>query len=136
MLAQMNMNDNVTVRLTERGIKILRERHDELQAWLKERNESHVVKPFVEPENDMYTNQLWTLFQIFGHAFVMGTEVPFYVNVSIRKVECERDKLQQEHETMRNALKFISGQGLGGVYQHAFQVLKQIDKGGKQNENI
>ncbi|WP_248499780.1 hypothetical protein [Staphylococcus aureus] len=87
MLAQMNMNDNVTVRLTERGIKILRERHEQLQALLKEQDASHVVKPFVEPENDMYTEQLWKLFQIFGHAWGLGLDEPFYTRISIHKVQ-------------------------------------------------
>ena len=42
------------------------------------------------------------------------------------------NKMKIQNETMRNALKFISGQGLGGVYQHAFQVLEQIDKEQKE----
>lgn len=33
-----------------------------------------------------------------------------------------------QNEMMQEALKHISGQGTGGVYTHAFQVLEQIKK--------
>lgn len=89
MRAQMNMNEIVTVNLTEFGVNVLREKHYGFQRWIKDRNARHVIKDFIAPENGMYTVQMWHLFQDFGEHMGMGKEMPFHTNIALHNVEGE-----------------------------------------------
>lgn len=89
MRAQMNLNDYVTVRLTPLGIKVLRQRHDHFQQMYKELPIDHEVEEFKVPENNMYTAQMWQLFEVFGEYMGLGSENVFELNVSLHKVQAD-----------------------------------------------
>ena len=89
MRAQMNLNDYVTVQLTPRGVFVLRQRHDQRQRMFKELLPDHEVKKFEVPENNMYTAQMWQLFEVFGEYMGLGSENVFELNVSLHKVQAD-----------------------------------------------
>ena len=72
----MNVNDVVSVKLTERGLEIY-------EQYIKEIKE-HV--PFISDMDSfmrskincgVLTMQLWEIMQIFGSSFMLGSEPPF-----------------------------------------------------------
>lgn len=79
-LRKLNLNDNVLVKLTPRGLAILREQHEAMnKSW--RRND-----PFREPEvdDDGWTKvQLWTLFQDFGQHVNMACDLPFETTIRL-----------------------------------------------------
>lgn len=82
MNAQMNLNDVVTVRLTNYGVRILREHHLKLERTLNFKNPDRVPRQFVEPEHSMYTTQWWMLFEVFGNHVGIGKDIPFHLDLS------------------------------------------------------
>ena len=64
---QFNLNNNVTIRLTERG-RILVEKHDLL----------------LEPDEDGYvTAQLWVVMQYLGEYCQIGSNLPFETEIEL-----------------------------------------------------
>lgn len=64
---KVNMNDAVKVKLTEEGIAILKQQHDEMNAFLLARGRKGLedYSPRLD-EDGYYQDQLWSLFQTFG----------------------------------------------------------------------
>lgn len=75
-MAQFNINDEVRVRLTDRGRRLMRETH---KIFCGDR------VPYTEPEevDGWSTWQLWRLMQEFGAHMIMGQEVPFEPTIEI-----------------------------------------------------
>lgn len=85
---KVNANESVKVKLTEFGVQILRERHQELHKAIKERN-NEGLEPFklITDEEGYYVTQLWILMSIFGHVMSMGYELPFSLDIVIKNGE-------------------------------------------------
>lgn len=65
MELEVNLNDTITVNLSERGARILNEYF----------NQFDIVKNY--KEGDIFKTQLWDLMNIFGPYMVMGFDIPF-----------------------------------------------------------
>lgn len=78
---KMNLNDTVKVKLTDEGIKILKERYQYFNRMLAK--QSIPIEPFelkLDAEG-YYHAQLWHLLEDFGDKVFLGCEVPFENNV-------------------------------------------------------
>lgn len=73
-MTTINMNDRVTVRLTETGLRML----DEYEAnlGLPERHRRMSVT-----DGNLWKGQLWALMQEFGPSISMGFDSPFLLNL-------------------------------------------------------
>ena len=85
--AQLNLNDYVTVQLTDHGVEILRQKHQERELKLKSSLRDYA--DFVPPENNMLTIQMWELMQTFGEHMGMGMKLPFGLWISAHKANCK-----------------------------------------------
>lgn len=74
----VNMNDMVAVKLTEKGVRVLKERHDELRR--------HVPKlpEWIGPtlgKDGRYRTQLWSLMHEFGDSTSLGCDPCFELDI-------------------------------------------------------
>ena len=85
---KVNANQTVKVKLTDLGVQILRQKHNELHEAIKKRN-GKGLSPFKLYLNDdgYYETQLWSLMNDFGHVMTMGYEVPFHLDMIITNGE-------------------------------------------------
>ncbi len=84
---KLNMNDNVKVKLTQRGKEILQERFEKFH-----KNYPTSFTKFELPKEDKrgYSKwQLWRLFSVFGEHISMGLDVPFELDIEIRESDDE-----------------------------------------------
>ena len=79
---KFNFNDQVKVRLKQKGIDILRQQHDELDRRISS-NGGKGIGPFtIRIDDDGYASfQLWDLMRRFGEHMVIGFDPPFYLDV-------------------------------------------------------
>lgn len=75
---QVNINARVTVKLTERGAKLVNSRNAEFNKTLRTSQCKTDYKA-----GDEYHSQLWSLMAEFGVAISMGSEVPFETEIQI-----------------------------------------------------
>jgi repressor LexA len=78
MKVAININENVKIKLLERGLKELERQHEEL------RKLSPSIGPWRPPavDEDGYSKmQLWNLMQDLGHLCSMGFEPPFETEI-------------------------------------------------------
>lgn len=79
-----NINDMVTVELTDVGVDILRKQHyQDSDLVFKITGES--IGEFEPPVNNIYTKQMWQLMNIFGTYLMMGGPLPFATTVEVTK---------------------------------------------------
>lgn len=70
----MNLNDIVRVKLTAKGLDIIKKYYYDLALPVRSR----------EPDEDGYTTwQLWELFEMFGSHIHLGMDVPFETEILI-----------------------------------------------------
>jgi hypothetical protein len=77
---EVNVNDYVKVKLTEKGHEILKSQHDELREY------ASYLGDYIEPKTDDagFTKfQLWTLMETFGPYIGMCKSPPFGVIIRI-----------------------------------------------------
>lgn len=99
--AQFNVNEKVTVQLTDHGVDILRHNHYEYQNYLKSKDPQHEVLEFVPPENNMYTDQMWHFMKIFGEYMGWGRENPFVLTITIHNIDSqESQQLKAENNRL------------------------------------
>lgn len=85
---KVNANVNVKVRLTDYGVSILKNRHDELNEYIRICGGQGFGEFELNlDENGYYTTQLWTLMNIFGKTTTIGSENPFDLNIIITSGE-------------------------------------------------
>ena len=65
----LNVNEKVSVKLTENGLEFLKEYSEDMERYLN---------------GDILTMQLWEIMNIFGRAFIHGTPPPF-LNICFEK---------------------------------------------------
>lgn len=74
-----NINENVKIKLTKLGEKILLEKHTKLRADILLRTNNDAVGPYSPRKTDSegYTEmQLWQVMQDFGPHMGLGNELP------------------------------------------------------------
>ncbi|CAH1053999.1 hypothetical protein [Paenibacillus pseudetheri] len=76
---RMNFNQTVKVKLTEKGMNILREQHEELERHYQERTGKDTVEPFVhKTDEEGYSSfPIWQLMKKFGPHIALGKLEPF-----------------------------------------------------------
>lgn len=112
MIAQMNLNDHVTVKLTKHGVNVLRDQHHQWQMHFSNALINHEYKDFVAPENNMYTAQMWSLIETFGDHIGMGRKDVFDMNFSLHKVNVQLHERTDNREIFKGREAFIAlGQG-------------------------
>ena len=91
---KFNANQIVKVKLTDFGVQILREQHEELNKNLLKHGCSSLGY-FVLPldEDGYYKCQLWYLMQKFGSHMRMGTDNPFELNM----IFIDGEEIKNEH---------------------------------------
>ena len=82
---KVNLNQEVKVKLTEYGISILKEQHDELNKWIEIRGGKSLGEFELRlDEYGYYSTQIWMLMNKFGHAIRMGNKNPFNLEIIIK----------------------------------------------------
>ena len=74
---KVNMNDNVKVKLLQKGIDILESKHN----WLKSIDSNIPGFELKLDEEGYYKDQLWSLMSDFGTHIGMGTSSVFETNI-------------------------------------------------------
>ncbi|MDQ0492754.1 hypothetical protein [Paenibacillus brasilensis] len=75
---KINFNEYVKVKLTETGLKILREQCNELNSYIGQRGGSKVFGIHNKTDDEGYTRfQIWDLINTFGTHLTMGLPEPF-----------------------------------------------------------
>lgn len=87
MKVVLNMNESVKVKITDFGIKVLKQRHDELNEKIKARGGKGTKFELKLDEDGYYTTQLWHLMNIFGEYAGLAAEPPFDINIVIERTE-------------------------------------------------
>lgn len=75
----MNVNDYIKLKLNQKGLNILRDRHDELRRAVPKYDRNWT--PPNTDANGYSRFQLWEAMQIFGPHITMGMEPPFSTEV-------------------------------------------------------
>lgn len=68
----MDLNDIVQIILTQKGADIVNKRNKDINAYNVHRNFKTDYKA-----EDMYSDQLWEIFNIFGDHCNIGEDLPF-----------------------------------------------------------
>lgn len=83
---KVNLNDIVKVRLTDKGVRVLKIRHQELNDFLMARGGNELSKFNLSLDDEgYYTTQLWTLLKDFKGYFEMTAPMVFKDNDLIFK---------------------------------------------------
>lgn len=78
----LNINETVQVKLTFEGIRILKERHEDLRHRVPSISEWRVPRTDKDGWSEF---QLWSLMQIFGPHITMGGPNPFETTIQVPK---------------------------------------------------
>lgn len=90
----VNANTSIKVKLTEFGVFVLREQHDQLNNRVKAHNGKGIGEFELHLDEDgYYETQLWMLMSKFGHVVSMGNEIPFHLDMIIRNGKPLKNKL-------------------------------------------
>lgn len=82
----VNVNEIVKVKLTDVGINILKQQHEELNERIKKVNGKGIGEFEIKLDNDgYYSTQLWVLMNTFGHSMTMSSEEPFHLDIVFEK---------------------------------------------------
>lgn len=81
MTTLFNINQHVSVQLTDKGCRIHREEYDKLMAFYG--REIFPYRPPVEDANGWSKWQMWTLIEAFGSHIGMGFDPPFNTEIRI-----------------------------------------------------
>ncbi len=81
---KVNANMHVRVKLTERGIDILKHNHVELNKLIHANGGTGLGEFELRLDEDgYYKTQIWMLMKDFGHAMSMGSREPFLLDLII-----------------------------------------------------
>jgi hypothetical protein len=85
---KVNANMGVKVRLTDFGISILKEQHNELNKRIKDHGGQGLGEFELRlDEEGYYSTQLWMLMSKFGHVMSMTNKIPFHLDIIIQNGE-------------------------------------------------
>jgi hypothetical protein len=71
----LNVNEKVSVKLTENGLEFLKEYSEEIDLIQNTNNTFEHYQQYLN--GDILTMQLWEIMNIFGSSFILGTPPPF-----------------------------------------------------------
>lgn len=82
---KINLNEKVKVKLTDLGIKILKQDHDKTNELLKQHGGKG--NPFILrlDEEGYYETQLWHLMSVFGQHLGSGLDSPFDMDLVLNE---------------------------------------------------
>ena len=84
MILKISINDEVKVKLTDFGIQILKERHDQLNKKIKESGGKGIEFVLRIDKDGYYKTQLYNLMNTFGEYMTVGSEgLPFEIEIEI-----------------------------------------------------
>ncbi|MNL03782.1 hypothetical protein D3C87_1243300 [compost metagenome] len=93
---KVNINEIVKVRLTKRGMDVLRARHEELNDTIKARGGKELEEFNQKIDEDGYSKfQMWDLMNTFGIYMFAGTDLPFATEIIVSNgthIDCEHEK--------------------------------------------
>lgn len=85
---KVNANMHVKVKLTDFGISILENQHNELNKEIKMRGGKGLGAFHLQLDKDgYYCTQIWMLMSKFGHVMSMTNEIPFHLDIIIENGE-------------------------------------------------
>ena len=88
---EVNLNDNVRVKLNDAGREIHKIRHDELYDYIESRGvpsptyERLKYRPPKEDSDGWSEWQLWDLMSLYGPHITLGAALPFETTIEIAK---------------------------------------------------
>lgn len=87
-LVPFNVNSFIRVRLTDKGVEILRRRHQTLWEMVYAHS-SREIPPFrLDTDDEGWTRfQMWDFIQVFGPVTGMGVQESYSTNIQIEFVE-------------------------------------------------
>lgn len=105
-MIRFNMNQTVKVKLTDLGLKILKEKHEKTREEM--RNTIGIdIGEFDQNERldkvGYYREQLWVVMQIFGPHMETGNNIPFETDILL--LSDEEDRIERKKEFKRNSEK-------------------------------
>jgi hypothetical protein len=71
----LNVNEKVSVKLTENGLEFLKEYSEDMDLMLNTNNTFEYYQQYLN--GDILTMQLWEIMNIFGSSFILGSPPPF-----------------------------------------------------------
>jgi hypothetical protein len=77
MITKINLNEYVKIKLTDKGILILKQQHDELNKQIQESGGKGTTFNLKLDERGYYEGQLWSVIQKFGKYIGICEEPPF-----------------------------------------------------------
>ena len=91
---KFNINNYVKVKLTDRGMAILKRNHEELDKAIRARNGIglETYKPNIDSEG-YYNTQMWSLIEEFGESIGLGRMCAFETNIICCKGEIVNENL-------------------------------------------
>lgn len=79
---KFNFNDTIKVKLTEVGVSILKQQHDELNGYIQERGGKGLGPYEVKVDEEGYSSfQFWSLIETFGEHVGVTKEQPFQADI-------------------------------------------------------
>jgi len=100
----ININDEVRVKLTDKGREIHKQDHFDLYRTASTRPEYHPPK---EDADGYSTWQLWVLMLHFGASMSLGCELPFETEVVLTKKPEKRELPKHQYEIFDRLREFI-----------------------------
>ena len=112
---KININDNIKVKLTEHGLKLLKEHYGQLNKMF------NVKKEVKLDENGYFTQQLWSVMQIFGTYMYNGAPTIF-----------ENNSIEIDDSTVQHSRAIVVGLADGSVFTYKgieYTLVKVIGNG-------
>lgn len=83
---EFNINQHVYVKLTDKGIDILKNRRKEFNKSLISKGIEPITGKLTKTDEDGYSKfQLWELIEIFGPYMTLCSELPFKTTIRFNK---------------------------------------------------
>ena len=81
---KVNINERVKVKLTQKGINVLKENHNRMNDRLIHIGDGGLGEFVLETDSEGYTHfQLWDLMSAFGNRLRIGQDPPFETDIII-----------------------------------------------------
>jgi hypothetical protein len=85
---KVNINEHVKVKLTDFGVSILKEQHDELNRHILSSGGKGLDEFTLRLDEDgYYTTQMWMLMSRFGHVASATSKAPFDTEIIVTRGE-------------------------------------------------
>lgn len=114
-----NMNNPVTVLLTEQGVSFLENHHKHRREWhLAQSLGERDIGEFIRPENNLYKTSMWNMIDIFGKLEMWELDQHISMEVTLGSVSISEQSFQQS-SGMQFKVEALSGDV--GPYRHILE---------------